>query len=309
MSSGNLVELSIVRETAYDVTPVNSPDWETLRYTSEDFDAQAQVQQSEEIRSDRMVGDQFKVSTETSGGFEFEMSANTFDSLIDGAMMSTPAAGVWKIGVEDISYTVTKNFTDLSANHFHHFSGQRVSEMSLTFSHGEALKGSFAMAGASVVTNSASLVGTGTLAPATTTRVMNSVSDLTGIEIGGVSFTGCIQEISLNVNNNLRPANCIGKDTPSDQILGTASVTGTIKAYLTNTTVQWFTNQMLNQTGFDLRFIATDGTTSYEFDIPNCRLSGSAPNSDGIDTDVMIEADFTALFDASTSTSLLITKA
>lgn len=308
MSSGNLVEVTFVKETVYDTTPVNSPDWETARWKSESLNSQPEVGTSEEVRADRMIGDQFKTRVESGGGFEFEFSADSFDTLLDGAMMKAVAAGIWKIGTDDISYTLTKQFTDLTANHFFHYSGMRVGEMSLSFVNGEPLTGSFTFGGASIATASASLVGTGTLAPATTTRVMNAVSDVTNIEVGGVGFSGCIQEITLNINNNLRPTSCIGSDTPSDQLLGTAEITGTIKAYLTDVTVQWYTDKVLNQAAFDLKFSVTDGSSTYEFDLPNCRLNAPSPASGGLNNDVMIEADFVALYDATNATSLMITK-
>lgn len=308
MSSGNLVAVTFVKETVYDTTPTDSPDWETLRFTKEDFNAQPTVATSEEIRSDRMIGDQFKTMTETNGGCEFEFSADSFDTLLDGAMNAAPAGGIWKVGAEDISYTVTKEFTDLTANQFFHFSGERVQEMNLSFIHGEALKGSFIFAGASVATSSTDLVGTGSVAVATTTRIMNAVSDLSGIEIDGTSFTGCIQEITLKLVNNLSPANCIGKDTASDQQLGTAEVSGTIKAYLTNTTIQWYTDKVQNQTQFDIRWLTTDGTAIYEWDMPNCKINSPAPKSDGLNTQVMIEAEFNALYDGTALSNLVITK-
>ena len=308
MSSANLVSLIFVRETNYNEIPADSPDWETLRFTSESLTATPQVSQSEEIRSDRMVGDQFKTSTDVSGGFDFEFSADTFDALIDGAMMSTPIGGVWKIGAEDISFVMELNYTDLTANNVIDFSGERVNTMDIGFTFGEAINGSFGMAGASVAAVSDSAVGAGNIAPATTTRIMNAVSDLSGITIDGTSFTGCLRAINLNINNNLRPAECIGSDTPQDQILGTAEITGTIEAYLTDVTVQWYTDKVLNQVPMSISFTLTDGTSSYEFTIPNAKISGDTPDATGINTDVMITADFTALYDATADSSLVITK-
>lgn len=308
MSSGNLVAITFVPEAVYDTTPTDSPDWETVRWTAESLNSQPEVATSAEVRSDRMLGDQFKTSIVTGGGFDFEFSSNTFDTLLDGVMQKAVAGGVWKVGTDDISYSITKEYADLTANHFMLYTGQRVAEFDLTFVHGSAVTGSILFAGASFSSASASTVGAGSVAPAPTTRVMNGVSDITGIEIGGVSFTGCIEEISLKVNNNLDPANCIGSDTPSDQILGTAEVTGTIKAFLSDVTIQWYTAKVQNQEPFDIRFQATDGTDTYEFDMPNCRINAPTPASGGLNTSVLIEADYVALYDAGLASNLVITK-
>ena len=255
-----------------------------------------------------MVTDQFSVGMEVGGGFDFEFSADTYNSLIDGAMMAAPALGVWKIGTEDISYTLEKEFTDLTANHFLQYSGERVGEFDIGFAFGEPVAGSFGMAGATVKSASISLVGAGSVAAPTTTRIMNAVSDLSGIIIDGVAFSGCLSEVQLNINNNLRPAECIGSATPSDQILGTAEVTGSISAHLTDTTIQWYTEQVINQTKFEIEFTITDGTTTYKFHIPNARISGDSPMAEGINTDVMVEIEFLALYDETEGSSLVITK-
>lgn len=308
MSSANLVSVIFVEEVAYDTTPADDAGWESLRFTSESLTATPTTNQSEEIRADRMVADQFKVSTEVAGGFEYEFSALTFDSLLEGAMYNSWATGVLKVGVEEHSYSVEKNYSDLTANHFILFSGERVSEFNIGFTYGEAVQGSFTMAGASVKSGSTTAVGTGTVAAPTTTRVMNAVSDLSGIEIDATVFTGCLRAVNLTVNNNLRPAECIGKDTPSDQIAGTAEITGNIEAYLTDTTVQWYTDKVLNQVAMGIKFTISDGTNSYEFNIPNAKITGETPQAEGINTDVMITADFTALYDGTADSSLVITR-
>lgn len=310
MSSANLVSVIFAKETVYDTIPTGAtPLWDTLRFTGESFSATPVTNASEEVRSDRMIADQFKVSTEVGGGFDFEFSADTFDDLMEGAMYDTWTAGVLKIGVEEHSFSVEKEFSDLTANHFIVFSGERVGEMSLGFTYGEAVKGSFVMAGASVVASSLTSVdGLSSVNAPTVTRIMNAVSDLSGIEIDSVAFTGCLRAVELNINNNLRPAECIGSDTPGDQIAGTAEITGSIEAYLTDTTVQWYTDKVLNQTTMAIKFAITDGTTIYEFYIPNCKITGETPKAEGINSDVMITADFTALFDATEGSSLVITK-
>ena len=308
MSSSNLVSLIVTEETVYDTTP-SAATWETVRFNSESFSATPSINTSEEIRSDRMVADQFIVSTASEGGYEFEMSAGgVFDVLLEGAMYSAWATDVLKIGTTQFGYSVEKEFTDLTANHFMVFSGMRVGQMDLGFTYGEAVKGSFGMAGASVTTASATAIGTGSVTAATTGRVMNAVSDMTSLKIAGTSFTGCIRGIQLSINNNLRPSECVGSDTPGDQIEGTAEITGSIEAYLTDTTVQWYTSQVLSQTQFDIEFTLSDDTNTYTFDLPNCRISGSAPNAEGVNTDVMIQADFTALYDSGSGSSLTITR-
>ena len=308
MSSANLVSVIVAEESSYDTIPT-AGTWETMRMTGESLSATPNVNSSAEIRSDRMVADQFLVSTASEGSVEFEFSAGgAFDLLLEGALYGDWTTDVLKVGSVEHSYVFEKEFTDLTANHFFIFSGMKVDQMNLGFTYGEAVTGSFEMAGASVATQSTTGDGTKTLNPATSTRVMNAVTDMTALEIDGVGFTGCIRSIQLNINNNHRPEECVGSDTPGGQTPGTAEVTGTIEAYLTDTTVQWYTSKVLGQTQFDILFTLSDDTNTYTFDLPNCRISGAAPSAEGVNTDVLITADFTALYDATAQTSLVITR-
>ena len=307
MSSANLVQVIVVEEVTYDTTPA-AATWDTVRLTSESLSATPNVNQSSEIRADRMVADQFIVSTASEGSMDFELSATgATDVLLEGAMYDSWTTDVLKIGTEKHSYSIEKAYTDLTANHYTVFSGCVISQMSLNVAYGEPVTGSFEIAGASVTP--ASATQSGTITAATTTAVMNAVSDLSTLNIGGTAFGGCIQSVSLNINNNVRPSECIGSDTPGDQIAGTAQITGSLSAYLTDTTVQWYTSQVLNQTAFDIQFTIEDAAgNSYDFDLPNCRISGASPNAEGIDTDVMINVDFNALYHAASASSLVVTR-
>jgi len=309
MSSANEVSVIIVEETTYDTTPA-AGTWETMRLTSESLSATPQVNQSSEIRADRMVADQFIVSTASEGSISWELSTQgAFDLLLEGAMYNDWTTNVLTVGTSSTekSYSIEKEFGDLTANHIFLYSGMRVNQFSLNVAYGEPVTGSVEMVGATVATSSTSAVGGGTLNPATSSDVINAVDGLSVLNIAGTPFTGCIQGITLNINNNMRPEQCIGSTTPGDQIPGTCEITGTVSAYLTDTTVQWYTSQVINNSAFDIQFTLSDGTNTYDFDLPNCRISGSAPNAQGIDTDVMVEVDFTCLYDGSSS-SLTITR-
>lgn len=307
MSASNDVTIIYVPETAYGTTPALGT-WETARFTSEGITATPLVNQSEEVRNDRMRGDQFKTSVDVTGNIDFELSATTYDTLFELAMNATWATNVLKIGKENKSISIEKNYSDLTANHFIVFDGVRCSEMSLGFTHGEAVTGSFNFAGSDVTSASATASSGGTVNPATSNRVMNAVSDMTSLKIDGTAFSGCLSSVDFTINNNLRPAKCIGQDYPQDQFLGTADVTGSIEAYLSDTTVQWYTDKVINQTAMEIEFTLSDGTNTYTFHFPNCRISGDTPSAEGLDTDVMISAEFTALYDATEASSLVITR-
>jgi len=310
MSESNRVVLRYIPEVVYDTTPTNGT-WNTVRYTSETLSATPTTTTSSEIRTDRMTSDMPKVGMTVGGDISFEFSAASFDDFIESAMCSTweadtPSVGSRqiKIGLDDSSYSIEKEFGDIAK--FATFSGMRVGAMSLSMAYGEILTGSFTFAGAGADTPASSLVGTGSTNDAPTTEVMNASSDVGTVKIDGVTTDICINSLEITLDNALREITCIGKDSPKDQKKGTASVTGTIEMYLSADSFALYQKALTNSS-ISLEYTVSDGTSSYTFLIPNAKLSGDAPQSGGLDQDIMFSAEFTALYDETENSSLVIT--
>lgn len=310
MSESNQVVLRYIPEVTYNTTPVNGV-WQAVRYTSESLSATPTTTTSAEIRADRMLSDMPKVGLEVGGDISFEFSATSFDDFIESTMCSTweadtPAVGSrqLKIGTTDSSYSIEKEFADQGL--FAAFSGMRLGAMSLSMAYGEILTGSFTFAGAGATTPVASLVGTGSTNDAPTTDVLNASSDFGTLEIDGVATDACIMSMELTVDNALRAINCIGSDAPTDQRKGTASVTGSVELYLSAASYALYSKALTN-TSISLKYSVTDGTNTYEFFIPNAKLSGETPASSGLDSDVLVSLEFTGLYDPTEESSLVIT--
>jgi hypothetical protein len=310
MSESNQVVLRYIPEVTYDTTPTNGV-WETIRYTSESLSATPTTTTSSEIRTDRMTSDMPKVGLTVGGDVSFEFSAASFDDFIESAMCSTwqgdtPVLGSrqLKVGVVDSSYSIEKEYGDIVK--FASFSGMRVGSMSLSMAYGEILTGSFTFAGAGAATSSTSLVGTGSTNAATTTPVVNASSDIGTVKIDGVTTDICINSLEITLDNALRETTCIGKDSPKDQKKGTASITGSVEMYLSAESFALYETALSNGS-ISLEYTISDGTNSYVFLVPNAKLSGEAPSSGGLDQDVMFSAEFTALYDPTENSSLVIT--
>ena len=287
MSESNRVAVRYVEETGdYGVTPTNSAAWQAIRYTSETLSGTPNTATSSEIRADRMIADQIKTGLTVGGDISFELSSGTFDNLLEAIMCDTWTSDVLNIGTNDKSFSIEKHMQDIDK--YITYTGMRASSMELSFSYGEMVTGKFSFMGNGVDTPAASLVGTGSILPPTTTGILNSTSDVTGILINGVAIGGIsIKSISLTVDNQYRAIEAIGSDAPVNASKGTANITGSMEAYLSAESFDFY-GRVLN--------------------LPRVKLSGEAPQSGGLDQDVMITVDFTALIDSATSTSLRITR-
>lgn len=304
MSESNQVKLIYVVESTYGTTPTDSVNWKTLRMTGESIGANPQTIISNEIRSDRQVADNILVSLQVGGASNFEMSAQTFDDFLEAVMCGTWTTDVLKIGSTDRSYTLEKQFLDLSQNIA--FKGMRVGQMDLNFTFNQIVTGAFTFVGNGVTSPSGtSLVGAGTLAAATTTDVLAS-PDVGTIQVDGGSAPSPIRSIQLSLNNNMRPTEALGNSAPLNQRKGRATITGTIEAYFDDVTLY---NKLINNTAASLSWVASDGTNSYTFLLPKIKFGDGNPTADAGDQDVIQTLSFTALYDATEATSLKVTRA
>lgn len=301
MSDSNAVVLRYVAETTYDETPVDA-DWKTIPWNSESFTATVDTVTSNRVRQDRARADMPKVGLTVSGGFDYEFSALTFDDFFEAALGGTWAqdgVNLWDIleqGTTYRSFSVEKEFSDLTTPEFVQLSGQRVGSISLSLAFGSIVTGTIGMAGAGAVTSQTSLVGAGSTAPVPTTEIMNASSDFGSLEVDGVPSTICLTALDFTIENNLRAINCIGSDTPKDQRMGTCDITGSMTAYMSNDSFEIY-KKALSNADASLKYSLTDGTNSFEIFLPRIKLSGDTPQAGGLDQDVEVTLSFTALQD------------
>ena len=91
MSSGNLVSVVYVPETAYGIpdTPLSGVTAETARFTSESISGTPTTTTSANIRTDRASSGMVVTGLDTGGGLDFELSSGQyFDDFFEASMMS-----------------------------------------------------------------------------------------------------------------------------------------------------------------------------------------------------------------------------
>lgn len=310
MSSGAKVKLRYVPEVTYNTTPVNSTNWKPIRYVSDDLDGKPVVEHSNEVTSDRMRRHESVVAEEIGGGFAFELTAgDPFDDFLQAALCGTWDTHVLKVGSTERSFTIEKEYSDIaSGSRFIRYTGMRVSDLELTVKAGAIVSGMVKFAGAGVNAATTSAVGTGSEADVDTTVPITAAADLSGLEVDDAAFTGCINEIKINISNSLRPSNCVGSTGPGNHNYGLAVVTGTVSAYLAVATVDWFTDHVIDRDPMKLEWTLAANGDSYAIVIPVLKLIAPPPQNPGLESDVMINGEFQAYYDATAETSLQITR-
>ena len=208
-----------------------------------------------------------------------------------------------KVGTDVATFTVEKEFADITK--FVQMKGCQVGQMSLTFVFGQIVTGSMTFGGLTGLASGTSLVGSGSTAAISSNSILAANVDMDSITYDGSAVGNIvIREISLDINNNLRPNNSLLSISAVDQKAGTAQVTGSLSAYVG--TDSWdIYDKMLANTATSLVWTITDSAgTGYIFNLPNIKLTGSAPAGSGENQDVMIEADFTCIVTTPTITRI-----
>lgn len=298
--TSNRTALRAVRESVFKTTPA-TPAFMNLRYTGETVTYGIRNITSSEIRSDRMTSDLIQVGADVSGDINFELSFESFDSLIEAALCSTwsvPAAGVSTIknGVALYSYTIQKHFQDLATPIFQNFRGVRIGGMSLDLQTGQILTGKFMVMGCSAENVTTQIAGATFLNPGQGMEPMNAVTNLINIEKNGVAMATKIRSMSVELNNNLRGQEAIGTLGYVGIALGRLEIMGNIELYFENATEY---ASFLANDDFSLSFTTQDAAgNAYQFTFPRVKYEEGTIQSTQLDQDLMVSGKWRAIYDS-----------
>lgn len=297
-ASTNRTALSYIAEATFGTDPGTAK--QEIRYTGESLNFNIDNTVSDEIRSDRNTTDLIQVSAEAAGDINFELSYGSFDDLIEAAFASTwqtdtPSAGLDTIepGITLKSFSIDKHFQDAETESHFNFTGMRVGTFSLDFSVGSIVTGAFSFMGLDATGTEAAPSPSAT-APSTTS-VMNAVTNVSNVLIDA-GAAGCLNTFSMVLNNGLRGQDCVGNLGHSGISLGRIDLTGNLNIYFAS--MSEFTKFKAG-TAFELTFDLTDAAgNKYSFTFPELKYETLTIVSGGLDGDVMAEASWRGLYDA-----------
>lgn len=208
-------------------------------------------------------------------------------------------------GVTDSSYTIQKTFEDATVPTYVNFTGMRVGTMSV-----ELTTGSIATLGFSFLGTQSEITETqytnATLIPATTTEVMNAVSNVAVIQATASTDLLSFNDLTVTVENNLRELKAIGTLGSVSVRAGVLSLTGSITPYFESMSVY---ETFLNNTSFEIYFRMEDSVgNAYIFNMRNCKFSDATLEAGSLDQDIILDASFQAILDGTSQTTITIDK-
>jgi len=303
-ASSNRTAIRRVSEVTLGTTPA-TPDLTEVRYTGEGINYNIETVQSKEIRSDRMIADLIQTQSDAAGNIDFELSAVAFDDFMEAAMAKAWATDVLKNGTDLLSFTIQKHIQDATTPAFINFTGACIDTMGLNFAVGSPLTGSFGIKALAAAVTETQITGA-TLFDAPTNDVLNAVSNVVEIKEDGVISTSKFKSITIDLSNNIRAQDAIGSLVHIGMVLGQVNITGNISIYFEDKAML---DRFINNTSFSISFKVQDTAgNTYTFFIPSAKFQSGTVVSGGLDTDIMYDGTWTALYDSSEDTMMTITR-
>lgn len=246
------------------------------------------------------------VARSLAGGLVFAPGSFVADQA--GPMDITFTGTHLRNGTTRSSFSLERRLiTSAGADFFHSFLGQTVDSMELNFESKQIVTGSFGFVGKIGGAGDNSLdaaVAASGYDPAATTPVMNATANIGNFLFDNTASAECLKSLTLTIANGLRGKDCMGTKGNFDIGVGTFEVTGNLSGYFLNNALY---QKYLDHADVALSWQVTDALgNTLVFTLPRLKLATSDPKVEGRNTDVMVNADFTAILDPVTQATLII---
>jgi len=304
MANSSETRVAEVAESTFGTTP-SSPSFNELRFIPPiSTSPTINTVQSQEMRSDRNLSDLIAVGETASFDLPFELSYGSYDNLLESLMYNTWSTDVLKNGVAEKSQTIEVTYEAGATDQYHRFLGAIANNLSLQMDAQSVVTGSFSFI-AKEFEQAETEIASATYAGVNSNPVIESSTGFASFAITGLT-SPAVTSLSLDITNNLTPANVLGSKYAREIVAGQFNVTGTATLYFEDDEAMALA---LGGTAADLTFqVGGASSLNYEFNIPNLKFGNPTVTAGGNDQPLVIEVPFTGLYDSSEDATLKITR-
>ena len=194
------------------------------------------------------------------------------------------------------NYTILKRVVNSGSTSYFSYRGCQISSMSFNFETGSILNGTFDVVGLTEISTDVEAdVADGTIEylDVASYSLMNAVSSVTEIDLGGLSASTEFSNMNLTINNNMTPAKAIGTLGAAAIAPFTLEVSADTTVYFEDTVIY---NKYLDAESFyvDIRLLDGDGNV----------LIISLPKAKFAELDVPVDGKDNFMFQNSSITGL-----
>ncbi len=300
---GALKQVSIVAETTQGTIP-SSPAWKVLRDASTEGANEKPFGESPERRADR------RLAATTRGldtlGKRITMPwayDDGFELLLQSLLNSTWSTNVIKDGSTLVPLTVEERFEAGATDPYIWSAGMVVDAMEIRLANGQPASVSFDLIGMTETT--------GTAAKASATYAAPSTNEpITPADVAVGTFFGLTPKFmdgTIRIANNVRRQYAWGSSAAFGTGLGRFRAPCDFGFYFESLTQ--YTTLLPGVTGALALTAGILTAKKYTFEIPNGKISRPVINDPGNDGDLMLSCHVDALYDASTTCAVRVTRA
>ena len=295
-AQGSRSSLSYIVESTFGTTPAGN--FQNLPFTSHSLNMTKDRVEGTDIQADRMSRVDRHGNRTVAGDIQADLRDTDFDDLIEGAMMSTWATNVIKIGTTPKYFSIEDYAADIDQSRL--FSGCSVNTLSVALAPNAMVAGTFGLVGKNMAISATEK----TQDAATDASPFDAYSG--DLEIGGTT-SAIVTAMDFTLTNGVAPTFVVGDDSAPSLEVGNAVIEGSLSVYFED---EAMINRFINETETSLKVTVGDnaGTpNTLEFFFPRCKINSADVGVDG-PTSRMIAMSFVALRDDTEATSLRITR-
>lgn len=302
-AQGSRSGLSYIVESTFGTTPAGN--FTAIPYNSHSLNLTKERVSGNEIQPDRMLRVDRHGNRQAAGDIVVDLRDGNFDPFLESALQNTwdtspsSAPDQLKVGVTPKFFSIEDAANDITQ--YRLFTGMSVSSMSVSIAPNQMVTTTFSMVGKNMT-----ISGTGkTVDAATIAQPFDAYSGDVAIgDVASSSASAIVTSLDFSIDNAVTPTFVVGDDATPQLLSGMATVEGTFTAYFEDAAL---INRFINETESELVVSVNDptGANEYTFTFPKIKINGAdVPVGDAGAR--VITLPFVALYDATTSTNLLI---
>ena len=296
-ATGSRKQVAFIVESAFGVTP-GTPQTQLIEYVDFKGSLNTPLLTDPSISGNRQVGFARRGNESVQGDLEVVMCAGNFDSFVEAAFQGTWATNVLKLGTTQRSFAIEEGYNDLVQ--YHTFNGCVFDTMSMDVTVDKLVSTKFSFIGA---TESA-FSGTSIDVTPTAVAVKPKFYHVGGTFKEGGSAVAYLSAINWSLKNNASASNALGASGVRAITSGKVEVSGKVTALFEDVVAY---NKFKNNTDTILEYTLTDGTNSHTYLFPKVKYVKGMITGSG-EGPLVVELDFTAVYDTTTGSTLQVTR-
>ena len=296
IAQGSRSQVAFVPEVTFGVTP-GTPQLVALPYTSFGVNLTKDIFEDDTILSDRQVRYSIHGNQTVSGEIAANFSHGNFDALLESLCHSTWTSNVLKTGTTRKSFAIEQGSLDIGQ--YSLYNGVVVDKLTLDIPTSGIVTAKFGVMGTKLTLAQTSIDAVVT---APTDRQPYTHNGGTFKE-GGVSV-GFITALSLSVDNGYAANFSLGNTFARDLTYGMSKISGTATVFFEDIAMY---NKFVNGTQSSLEFTLTDGTNTFNVELPRVKFNGATKTISG-NQSISLSIPFVGLYDPTDASNIVLTR-